>query len=49
MLNEAPPSGRQRSCNFILSALPSPTMTLAQEITGNDRTTITRGLVRAKH
>jgi len=38
-----------RSCNFILSALASPTVTLAQEITGNDRTTITRGLVRAKH
>ena len=48
-VGEAPRSGRQRSGNFILSALASPTVTLAQEITGNDRTTITRGLVGAKH
>jgi hypothetical protein len=37
-MGEVARSARQQQCNFILSALASPTVT-----------TITRGLVRAKH
>jgi hypothetical protein len=37
-MGEVARSARQQQCNFILSALASPTVT-----------TITKGLVRAKH